>query len=154
MAPRLTKLILTFFRPPDAQNGPAISQSTIHVPRTRTHACNVMRGGEYRSVWGSDTRVVLGASPRQSDMKVADRVPLHLVGCHLRDMVMVELDKSASLSGRGSDVCDLSETLEERVELVLGDIAREAINGDSCVVGVRELVHGLHWVEGALVEVR
>jgi hypothetical protein len=53
------------------------------------------------------------------------------------------LDETTALSGRDLDVGDLSEALEERAELILGDVAGQATNEDSGVVGVCELVHGL-----------
>jgi hypothetical protein len=54
-----------------------------------------------------------------------------------------ELDKAAALSRGDLDVCDLAESLEERAELILSDVARQTTNEDSGVVGVGELVHGL-----------
>ena len=102
-----------------------------------------------RSVRGSSgTRVVLGASPGQADARVSDGVTLHLVDGHLSGVALDELDKAAALSGWDLDVGDLSEALEERAELVLGDIAREATDEDGGVVGVSELVH---WLGGTVV---
>ncbi len=67
---------------------------------------------------------------------------------------MHELHEAAALAGRDLDVGDLSKALEERAELVLSHVARETANEDGRVVGVRELIHGLHGVEGrALVVV-
>jgi hypothetical protein len=54
-----------------------------------------------------------------------------------------ELDETAALSRGDLDVGNLAESLEERAELILGDVARETTNEDSGVVGVGELVHGL-----------
>jgi hypothetical protein len=65
-------------------------------------------------------------------------------------MAVDELDKAAALARRNLDVGDLSEALEERAELVLGDVTRETADENSRVVGIGELVHGLHGVELAL----
>jgi hypothetical protein len=54
-----------------------------------------------------------------------------------------ELDKTAALSRGDLDVGDLAESLEERAELILSDVARQTANEDSGVVGVGELVHRL-----------
>jgi len=69
-------------------------------------------------------------------------------------MAMHELDEAAALARRDLDVGDLAEALEEGAELVLSHVARETADEDGRVVGVRELVYGLHGVEGrALVVV-
>ena len=97
-----------------------------------------------RAVGGaSRARVVLRAAPAQTDARVADGVTLHLVDGHLGSVTLNELNKAAALSGRDLDIGDLAEALEERAELVLGDVARKATNEHSGVVGVSELVHGL-----------
>lgn len=88
-------------------------------------------------------RVVLAASPRQSNPRVSDRVALHLVDGHLGGVSLDKLDESASLSGRNLDVGDFSKALEEGTELVLGDVSGKASDKDGRVVGVCELVHGL-----------
>jgi hypothetical protein len=54
-----------------------------------------------------------------------------------------ELDETTALSRGDLDVGDLSESLEEGAELILGDVAGEATDEDGGVVGVGELVHGL-----------
>lgn len=102
-----------------------------------------------RSVGGSSgTRVVLGASPRKADTRVSDGVTLHLVDGHLSGVTLDELDETTALSGWDLDVGDLPEALEERAELVLGDVTREATDKDGGVVGVSELVH---WLRGTVV---
>jgi hypothetical protein len=87
--------------------------------------------------------VVLGAAPAQADTRVTDGVSLHLVDSHLSGVALDELDETAALSRGDLDVGNLAESLEERAELILGDVARETTNEDSGVVGVGELVHGL-----------
>lgn len=102
-----------------------------------------------RSVGGSSgTRVVLGASPGQTDAGVSDGVTLHLVDGHLSGVALDELNKATALSGWDLDVGDLPEALEERAELVLSDVARKATDEDGGVVGVSELVH---WLGGTVV---
>jgi hypothetical protein len=54
-----------------------------------------------------------------------------------------ELDETTALSRGNLDVGDFSEALEERAELILGDVAGQTTDEDSGVVGVCELVHGL-----------
>jgi hypothetical protein len=54
-----------------------------------------------------------------------------------------ELDETAALARGDLDVGDLSESLEERAELILGDVARKTSDEDGGVVGIGELVHGL-----------
>ncbi len=87
--------------------------------------------------------VVLRTSPTQANTRIADGVALHLVDGHLRGMTLHELDETASLAWRNLDVGNLTEALEERTQLILGDIARQTTNEDSGVVGVGKLVHGL-----------
>ena len=102
-----------------------------------------------RSVGGSSgTRIVLGASPREADTGVSDGVTLHLVDGHLSGVALDELDEATALSGWDLDVGDLPEALEERAELVLGDVAGKATDKDGGVVGVSELVH---WLRGTVV---
>lgn len=91
----------------------------------------------------SRARVVLGTAPAQPDTRVPNRIPLHLVDGHLGSVALDELDETAALAGRDLDVGNLAKALEERPQLILGDIAREAANKDSGVVGIGELVHGL-----------
>jgi hypothetical protein len=61
-----------------------------------------------------------------------------------------ELDETAALAGRDLDVCDLAEALEERAELILGDVATKTANENGGVVRVGELVHWL----GSTVETK
>jgi hypothetical protein len=97
-----------------------------------------------RAVRGaSRARVVLGAAPAETDTRVADGVTLHLVDGHLSGVTLDELNKATALSGRDLDIGDFAEALEERTELILGDVARESTNENSGIVGVGELVHGL-----------
>jgi hypothetical protein len=114
------------------------------VLRRHAHA------GSVNGRWGCRTvrsaswaGVVLGTSPAKTNARVANRVALHLVDGHLRCVTLHELDESASLAWRDLHVGDLAEALEERAELVLGDVAGQAANEHSGVVGVGELVHGL-----------
>ena len=120
----------------------------------RKAAILVGRGHAHRRVHGRRRRsravrasgragVVLRAAPAQTHTGVADGVTLHLVDGHLSGMALNELDETTALSGRDLDVGDLTESLEERPKLILGDVAGKSTNKDSCVVGVSELVHGL-----------
>lgn len=101
----------------------------------------VLRRRRGRTVRSAYTRVVLRATPREADARVSDGVTLHLVDRHLSCVTVDELDETAPLSGRDLDVGDLAKALEERAQLVLGDVAREAADKDSRVVGIGELVH-------------
>ena len=56
-------------------------------------------------------------------------------------MAVDELDEAAALARGDFDVGDLPKALEEASELILGDVAREATDENSGVVGIRELVH-------------
>lgn len=97
-----------------------------------------------RPVWGTCwTRVVLTSSPAETHTRVANGVALHLVDGHLSGVTLNELNESAALSGRNLDVRDLAKALEERPELILSNVAREATNKDSGIVRVGKLVHGL-----------
>lgn len=58
-------------------------------------------------------------------------------------MTLDELDETAALARGNLDIGDFTKALEERAELVLGDVARETTNKDRGVVGVGELVHRL-----------
>jgi hypothetical protein len=100
--------------------------------------------GRSRAVRGAYTRVVLRTAPREADAGVSDRITLHLIDGHLGGVTVDELNEAAALSRRDLDVGDLSESLEERPKLILGDVATKATDEDGCVVGIRELVHGLH----------
>jgi hypothetical protein len=103
-----------------------------------------MRRGRGGAVRSANARVVLRAAPREADAGVADGIALHLVDSHLRRVAVDELDKATALSRGNLDVGDLSESLEERPELILGDVTTEATDEDSRVVRIRELIHGLH----------
>lgn len=99
------------------------------------------RGGAVRAA--SRAGVVLRATPAQTHTRVTDGVSLHLVDGHLCSVTLNELNEAASLAGRDFDVGDLAKPLEERAELILGNISGKATHEDGCVVGVGELVHGL-----------
>jgi hypothetical protein len=58
-------------------------------------------------------------------------------------MTLDELDKTTSFSRRDLDISDLTKSLEERAQLILGDIAGEATDKDSGVIGISELIHRL-----------
>ena len=91
----------------------------------------------------SGAGVVLGTAPAQTHAGVANGVALHLVDGHLSSVALDKLDETTALSRGNLDVGNFSEALEERAELILGDVAGQATNEDSGVVGVCELVHGL-----------
>lgn len=93
------------------------------------------------AVGSADARVVLRTTPAETDTRVANGVALHLVDGHLGGMAVDKLDETAALSRRNLDISNLTKALEERTELVLGDVARETANKDGGVVGVGELVH-------------
>lgn len=102
------------------------------------------RGGWSRAIrCAGGTRVVLAASPRQPDPRVADGVALHLVDSHLGSVSLHKLHKSTAFAGGNLDVGDLAKALEEGAQFVFGDIAREAADKDGGVIGIGELVHGL-----------
>jgi hypothetical protein len=120
-----------------------LARRKVAVLRRHTHG-RVDWGWRRRAVGGaSRARVVLRAAPAETDARVTDRVALHLVDGHLGSVTLNELDEAAALSGRNLDIGDLAEALEERTELILGDITRKATNEHSGVVRVSELVHGL-----------
>ena len=116
----------------------------------RHAAAHVVGRGRSRAIGSTDTGVVLRTAPRETDARVADRIALHLVDGHLSGMTVDELDEAATFARRNLDIGNLAETLEEGTQLVLGDVARETANENGGVVGVGELVHGLHGVELAL----
>jgi len=102
------------------------------------------RGRGRRSVRGaSRARVVLAAAPGETNARVADGVALHLVDGHLGSVSLNELHEAASLAGGYLDVGNLAKALEERTQLVLGDVAGQAADEDGGVVGVGELIHRL-----------
>lgn len=107
-------------------------------------------GRVHRRRWGGGTvgasggaGVVLRAAPAETYPRVANGVTLHLVDGHLGSVALDELDETTALARRDLDVGDFTKALEERTELVLGDVAGKATNEDGGVVGVGELVHGL-----------
>jgi hypothetical protein len=101
------------------------------------------------SIWGSGwSRVVLAAAPRQTDTRISNRIPLHLVDGHFSGMSLDELDKTASLSWWDLDIGDLAKALEERAELVLSDIAGQSSNENCGVIWIGELVH---WLRSTVV---
>lgn len=115
-----------------------------------THLGVRLRWRRCRAVRSSGrARVVLASSPAETDARVANWVALHLVDGHLCSMTLNKLDEPAALARRNLDVCDLAKALEEGTQLILGDVAREASDEDSGVVGVSELVHWLR--SGAVV---
>ncbi len=125
----------------------AIGAARTRRTTMRRHTTHVMWGGRGRAVRCTYTGIVLGATPRQTNPRVTDRVTLHLVDCHFGRMAMDELHEAAALAGGDLDVGDLAKALEEGAKLVLGDVARQTADEDSRVVGISELIHGLHGVE-------
>lgn len=118
------------------------AKSTTEVVRTiGSGSTAVVRGRRGRTVRSTYSRVVLRATPRQTDTGVPNRIALHLVDRHFSSMAMNKLDKATALARGDLDVCYFAKTLEERPELVFGDVSRQAADEDSRVVGVSELVH-------------
>lgn len=113
---------------------------TVVTGAVAGHAHVVRRRGG-RAVGGTNTRVVLRATPAQTDARVTNRVTLHLVDGHLSGMAVDELNEAAALARGDLDVGDLAESLEERSKLILGNVAGKASNEDGGVVGIGELVH-------------
>lgn len=101
----------------------------------------VVRRRGSRAVGSTYTRVVLRATPGETDARVTNWVALHLVDSHFGSVAMDKLDEATALAGRNLDVGDLSESLEERAQLILSNVARQATNKDGRVVRVGELVH-------------
>lgn len=115
----------------------------VRVLRRHTHG-RVDWRRRRRAVGGAGrARVVLGAAPAEAHARVANRVALHLVDSHLSSVTLDKLNETAALARGNLDVGDLAEALEERAELVLGDVAGETTDEDGGVVGVGELVHRL-----------
>jgi hypothetical protein len=105
-----------------------------------------------RPVWGAGwTRIVLATTPRQPDPRIADRIALHLVDCHLCSMSLHKLNKTTAFARGNFDISDLAKSLEEGTKFVFGDIAREPADKDSRVVWISKLIHRLrsaivpHW---------
>ena len=114
----------------------------------RGHATtHVVRRRGSRAVGSADSGVVLGPTPGEANARVTNRVTLHLVNRHFSRMAVNELHEAAALARWDLDISNLPESLKERAKLVLSDISRETANEHSSVVGVCELVHGLHRVE-------
>ena len=67
--------------------------------------------------------IVLAATPAETHTRVANRVALHLVDGHLSGVALNKLDESTALAWWNLNVGNLAEALEERSELVLGDVA-------------------------------
>lgn len=96
------------------------------------------------AIWSACwTRVVLTATPTETNARVSDWVALHLVDGHFCRMTLDELNKATSLSWWDLDIGDFAKALEEGTELILGHIARETADKDGGVVWVSELVHWL-----------
>jgi len=96
------------------------------------------------SIWcAGGSGIILATAPAQSNARVANGIALHLIDGHFSSMALHELNKAATLSRWNLDVGDFSEPLEERAELVLGDVARKSTDENGSIVGIRELVHGL-----------
>ena len=120
------------------------SASVAGVLRRHAHTRSEDWWGRSGTVGGTGgARVVLGASPAEADARVADWVALHLVDSHLSSVTLHELDETATLARGDLDVGNFAEALEERAELVFGDVAAESADENSSIVGVGELVHGL-----------
>jgi len=109
------------------------------------------------------SRVVLRSAPAESNSRVTNRIALHLIDGHFGSVSLDELDEAATLARRNLDVCYLAKSLEERSQLILGDVSREATHEDSSVVRVSELIHRLltavlatHWwiIHGARARAR
>lgn len=113
---------------------------------SRGHAHGGVHGGRRGSGTVGATSgagVVLGAAPAQAHTRVTNGVALHLVDGHLGSVTLNELNEATALSRGDLDVSDFAEALEERTELILGDVARKTTDEDGGVVGISELVHGL-----------
>jgi hypothetical protein len=126
------------------------SEATVRVLRRHAH-------GGVDWWWGSRAvgsagraRVVLAATPAEADTRVTDGVALHLVDGHLSSVALDELDETTALTRRDLDVCNLAKALEERAELIFGDVTTKTTNENGGVVGVSELIHWL----GSTVEAK
>jgi hypothetical protein len=112
----------------------------------------IVRRGRSGSVGGSYARVVLRATPTETNARVSNRITLHLVDGHLGCVTMNELNEATALARRDLDVCNFAKALEERPELIFSDIAGQTTNENSSVVGVRELVHLSGGIETTISE--
>jgi len=113
------------------------------------HAHVVRRRGG-RAIGGTNSGVVLRATPAQTNARVADGVTLHLVDGHLRCVAVDKLNEAATLARGDLDVRDLAEALEEGSKLILSNITRKTTDEDSRIVRIGELVHLSGWVETAV----
>ena len=112
--------------------------------RHAAHGAGVDRwrwSGTIRSTGGAG--IVLATTPAQANSRIANGIALHLVDGHLGSMSLDELDEAAAFAWWDLDVGDLSESLKERAQLILGNIARQTSDEDSGVVRISELVHRL-----------
>jgi hypothetical protein len=74
-------------------------------------------------------------APERKNAGVANRATLHLVDGHLvGSTALHDLDETTALSGWNLDVVNLTETLEERAELILSDVSRKTTNEESQLV--------------------
>jgi hypothetical protein len=76
-----------------------------------------------RAVGSANSRVVLRSTPAETHAGVADGVTLHLVDGHLGGVTVDELNEATALAGGDLDIGDLTEALEERSQLVLGNVS-------------------------------
>lgn len=108
------------------------------------HAHRVDRWWWSRSVRSAcRSRVVLRSAPTESDSRVPNRIPLHLIDGHLGSVSLNKLNKAAALARWDLDVCDLAKALEEGSQLIFSNIAGQTPNKDGGIIGVGELVHRL-----------
>lgn len=119
---------------------------------TVTGHSHVVRRGRSGTVRGADARVVLRSTPAQANTGVANRITLHLVDSHLSSVSVDELNETATLARGDLDVGDFTKALEERAQLVLGNVTGKTTDKDGRVVGVGELVHLRGRVEAAVRE--
>jgi hypothetical protein len=84
---------------------------------------HVVGRGRGRSVRSADAGVVLRSAPAEADTGVSDGITLHLVDGHLGGVAVDELDEAAALAGRNLDIGYLSKALEERSQLILGNVS-------------------------------
>ena len=124
---------------------PYLERRKVAIRVTRRHAHGLeLRWWWCRSVWcARRSRVILGATPRQANARVADWVALHLVDGHLGGMTLHKLHETTAFSRGDLDVGDLAEALEEGSQLVLRHVSGQTADEDRCVIWVRELVHRL-----------
>lgn len=90
---------------------------------SRARHAHVVRRRRSRAVRSANSRVVLRSAPAETHARVTDGVALHLVDGHLGGMAVDELDEAAALAGGNLDVGDLTKALEERSQLVLGNVS-------------------------------